>query len=297
MKTLRLCALAFVLGAFATAASANVQPTADSSPLTPEKIYVFALRAMREVPQPVFVTFRETVVGRNFTLHCTNAGISLSPRHGDVTGTYDVSFRARDGSALSQPVGVANASPCPGALLAPAGESIASLGLPQASPSPTTGAPTAAPDARLDSPIIGAVHVYAARFYHIELVGLEQLGGNEVYHLKLHAYQDPNTHPLTDLFVDPKTYLVREARGEVAGHYVVASGSAAGVVDFDRVGKYWLVKHEHFELAGNALFVHTRMSVTVDGSNFATPNELPEIIFPPPPGSTSPKATPSAGTK
>ena len=115
-----------------------------------------------------------------------------------------------------------------------------------------------------------------------------------MYHLKLKAYRDPDTHPLTDLYVDQNTFLVREARGEVSGHYFLASGRVAGVVDFDRVGPYWLVEHEHFDVAANALLVHARLTATVDGSNFATPDELPNVAFPTPQAIASPKAMPLA---
>jgi hypothetical protein len=208
--------------------------------------------------------------------------------HGDVAAAYDVWFRTSDGSALSQPVGVASAKPCPDTLLAPVGGAVSSLGVPQASAAPGT-APTAAPaDSHVGPPLIAAVHVESARYYHIDLAGLEKLGANDVYHLKLKAYRDPDTHPLTDLYVDRQTFLVREARGEVSAHYVVASGRLAGVVDFDRVGAYWLVEHEAFDVAANALLVHARMTATIDGSNFATPNELPGIVFP----TSQPTATP-----
>jgi hypothetical protein len=110
----------------------------------------------------------------------------------------------------------------------------------------------------------------------------------------LTAYRDPDTHPLTDLFIDRATFLVREARGEVSGHYVIASGRVAGVVDFDRVGNYWLVEHEHFEIAANALLIHARMIATIDGSNFATPAELPGIVFPTPRPAATPKPRPTS---
>ena len=284
--------LALALAFCADAAVADLPPPdQDTSPLTPEKIYLHSIRAMKDAPVPAFITFRETVAGRNFRLRCTKDGIDLSIHHGDVTGTYDVWYRTSDGRALSRPVGDARGETCPDTLLTPIGSAISSLGVAQASPSPGAAPPSAAPDSQVGPPIIGAVHVAAARFYHIELVGLEQLGGNEVYHLKLRAYRDPNTHPLTDLYVDSKTFLVREARGEASGHFVIASGRVGGVVDFDRVGPYWLVEHEHFEVAANALFAHARMTIAIDGSQFETPNELPAGDFPAPQPTGSQKAT------
>ena len=284
--------LAGLIGVFATAAIADVsQLDQEPSPLTPEKIYLRSVRAMIEVPEPAFVTFRENVVGRNFTLRCSDDGIYVSLRHGDVRATYDVWFRTSDGSALSKTVSDANAKPCSGTLLAPAGKTISALGIAQASPLPGTSPAASPPDSNIGLPIIGAVRAYSARYYHIELAGLEKFGGNDVYHLKLTAYRDPDVLPLTDLFVDQKTFLVREARGEASRHFIIASGRVAGVVDFDYVGPYWLVKHEHFEAAANGLFVHARMTVDIDGSNFTTPNELTEVEFPAPRHAAPPKAT------
>jgi len=264
-----------------------------TSALTPEAIYLRAVHAMKSAPVPPYVTFREHIVGRNMTLSCTSDGINIGLRHGDVTAAYDVYFRTRDGSAISRAVAnpSATASPCPGALLQPAGAGVSAMGVPDATASsPATDAASAS---TVGPPIIAAVRVDAALFYHIELVGRERLSDNEVYHLKLTAYRDPHTHPLTDLYVDPETFLVREARGEVSGHYVVGSGRFGGIVDFGRVGDYWLVEHEHFDLAANALFVHARINATVDGSNFTTPSELPGIVFPTPQPTASPKTTPS----
>jgi hypothetical protein len=283
-----------VLSSLAVAAVADEQPVSDPSQLTPEQIYFRSVRAMKDAPQPAFVTFRENVSGRNFTLRCTDDGMSLSLHHGDTSATYDVWFRTSDGDAISQPVGIAGAKACPFALLVPTGDAISSMGIPQASPSPGA-APTAAPQSsQMGPPIIGAVRVDASRYYHIELSGIEHMNGADVYHLKLTAYRDPDTHPLTDLFIDRATFLVREARGEVSGHYVIASGRVAGVVDFDRVGNYWLVEHEHFEIAANALLIHARMIATIDGSNFATPAELPGIVFPTPQPTTTPKPRPTS---
>lgn len=284
----RIYVLAFVLSSLAVAASADVQPPEqDASTLTPEKMYLRAVRAMKDAPVPPFVTFHETVVGRNFTLTCSGDQLTASVHHGDITASYDVWFRTSDGSGVSQPVGVASAKPCRTALLVPAGRGVSSLGLPQASPSPDA-TPSAATDSTLGPPIIGAVRVDGARYYHIDLVGRERLGANDVYHLKLRAYRDPDTHPLTDLYIDPETFLVREARGEASGHYVIASARLAGVVDFDRAGEYWLVEHEHFDIAANALLVHARLTATIDGSNFTTPAELPGIDFPTPGASMKP---------
>ncbi len=283
-------ALVFTAALFATS-SFGAKANGDVATLTPEGIYLRAFRAMKALPQPPYVAFRESVSGRNFRLACTSDGMSLVLHHGDTSGTYDVWFRTSDGSAVSKEVGIPSASPCPGALLVPAGSEITSWGAPQPSPSPSP-----APDATsgFSGPAtIGAVRVDTARYYHVELAGIENLNGNDVYHLKLTAIRDPDEHPLTDLYVDPQTFLVREARGAASAHLFIASGRFAGVVDFDRVGNYWLLEHERFDAAATALLVHAHLNAAIDATDVTTPNQLPGIPFPTPQPTATPKSRPS----
>lgn len=253
----------------------------DGSPasiaLTAEAIYLRSVDAMKLAPLPAYVSFRETVLGRNIHVSCSSNGIQVTIHHGDMSAAYDVDVRTSDGSAVSRDVANASASPCPEALLVPAGKDISAMGMPHATPSPGTqdvsgvaGGP----------PIIAAVRVNGSRYYHIDFVGREALDGNDVYHLRLRAYRDANEHPLTDLYVDPGTYLVREARGEASAHFVIGSGRAAGIVDFDRVGEFWLVKRERFDAAANAVFVHVRAAADITATNMTTPPELPGVTFP-----------------
>ena len=276
-----LARFAFVLGAFVVGAHANVSPSAQDGPqLTPEQMYARSVRAMRDAPQPAFVTFRENVTGHNFTAKCTSNDIAISPHHGDFNASYDVSYRSSDGSALSVPLAAGSSKACPAALLDPLGRgAVSSLGLPRALPSSGTAPTTTSADSIFGPRTIGGVKAASSRYYRIEFVGREQLDGSDVYHLKLRAFRNPNFHPLTDLYVDADTFLVRESRGEAVGQYVVASARASGIVDFDRVGPYWLVKHESFVIAGNALLVHLQMRITIDGSNVRTPESLPGVEF------------------
>lgn len=294
MLTLRRAAIfLFVLGIFAASAIAEESPPTQTTPgLTPQQMYLRSVRAMKDVPQPAFVTFRENVTGRNIIVKCTNKDMAISAHHGDFKASYDVTYRSSDGRAMSEPVGQDNATSCPAAILDPLGAAaISAFGSPRVSPSPGS-APTSAPSDALQT--IGAVRAESSRFYHIAFVGREQHDEHDVYHLKLRAFRDPNEHPLTDLYIDCETFLVRESRGEAAAHYVVASGRASGIVDFDRVGPYWLVKHESFAIAANALLVHVNMTISIDGSNFRTPSTLPGVVFPEPQSKLPPNPTPSS---
>ncbi len=259
-------------------ATASPEATSTAPPiLTPDAIYLRSVAAMKAAPIPAYVAFRETVSGRNFRMACTKDGMSLTLHHGDSSGTFHVYVRTSDGSAISQNIADAKAPICSGALLIPAGSEISALGAPQA----TASAQPHDASSDLNGPkIIGSVRVNSVRDYHIDLVGHETLDANDVYHLHLRAYRNPEMHPLTDLFVDQTTFLVREVRGEASAHAIVGSGRVAGIVDFDRVGDFWLIKREHFEAAANALLVHARMSADIEASNMSTPSDLPGITFP-----------------
>ncbi|MBD5654475.1 MAG: hypothetical protein IAI50_04765 [Candidatus Eremiobacteraeota bacterium] len=262
---------AFAAAVVAGASSANSEGPAA---LTPEAIYLRATHAMKDAAEPPYVTFREDVTARNMRLSCTADGTNLSLKHGDIAGSYRVWYRTRDENAISQEVG--SQKRCKGALLYPTGSDLATLGAPSAAPSATP-----VPDAGDGPPIIAAVRVESARFYKITLVDRESFEGHPVYRLALKAYRDPTTHPLTGMLVDEESFLVRQASGEAAGHYVVASGRVAGVVTFDRSGEYWVARDETFDLAAQALFVHAHCNVIVRASDFQYPADI-DNVFPSP---------------
>ena len=184
------------------APAAPQTPPPSAASLTPEAIYLRATHAMKEAPQPAYVTFDESVTARNMRLACTSDGTSLSLKHGDASGSYRVWFRTRDENAVSQDT--ATQKRCSGALLFPTGADVASLG-----PHPSV-APSAAPtDGSGGPPLIAAVRVESARYYRIELVGRESLKDIRSIGLRCSAYRDPATHPLTGMLVDEDSFLVR----------------------------------------------------------------------------------------
>ena len=72
-------ALAWFVGSVATPSFADVAtPPQDAPLLTPEKIYLRAIHAMRELPQPAFVTFREPVAGRVNELRTARSSASVT---------------------------------------------------------------------------------------------------------------------------------------------------------------------------------------------------------------------------
>jgi hypothetical protein len=254
--------------------------------LTPEQMYLRAMRAMKAEAVPPYVQFREHVQARNIRIACDEHGANLTLKHGDIERIALVSYRSEDASAVS--VDLATGKRCDFALLYPAGASLNSLET--ATPKPGS---TAAPDAGQDESglkIAAAVRVESARDYRVTFAGNELVDGHPAYHLQLAAYREPLKHPLTDLWIDQDTYLVRRARGEAAAHFVVGSGRFEATLTFDRIGGYWIVHSEDASAAANALLVHVRTHILADGSGFTFPDALPGV-FPSPGPAPAPGAS------
>ena len=259
-------------------------PSSTTGSLTGEQIYLKAVHAMRAEAVPSYVEFRLQLTTRNLQPICTADGNGVNLKHGDFSGSYHVWFRSKASRAVSEDE--QSHKRCNGSLLVPSGDEIVSLGAPTPSPSASTSpspAPTGAP------PLIGTVRIEAARYYRITLVDRESFEGHPVYHLALRAYRDPNEHPLTEMLVDADTFLVRKATGAAALHYVVASGNVSGSGVFDRIGPYWVIRDEAFDLAGYALFMHVHGTAALRGSDYTYPADLSNF-FPSP--SPSPSAAP-----
>jgi hypothetical protein len=290
---MRTAALSFTIFAIVSAALALEGPAASQSParspapsetgLRPEAIYLRATHAMKDAPEPDYVTFHEDVTARNMRLTCGSDGTSLELKHGDAAAAYLVYFRTRDEVAVSEDA--RSQKRCSGALLHPTGNEIATLG---AAPSAT---PSASPSPSSDGPqLIAALRVESARFYRIALVDRETFEGHPVYRLALTAYRDPTEHPLTGMLVDEGSFLVRQASGEAAAHFVVASGRFAGTITFDQSGPYWLARDETFDIAAQAIFVHAHCKVSVHATDFQFPTAIADV-FPSPSPSPSPRTT------
>jgi hypothetical protein len=278
---------ALALGSAAPAQIAPSSPPATAASaaapaLTPEQMYLRSMKVMKSEAVPPFVQFHETVQMRNLRIACDEKDATLAIKHGDTEFASLVSFRSEDGEAVS--VDQTTGKRCRFTILYPAGSALNTLDTVKPSP----GA-TATPDATAQSDglkLVGAVRVESAASYKITLAGTEMVDGHQTYHLALKAYRDPLSHPLTDLWIDPDTYLVRQARGEASAHFVVGSGRFEGTLTYDRIGGYWIVHSEDFSAAGNALLIHVRTHLAASGTDFTFPDDLPGIFPTPSPTPT-----------
>jgi len=142
---------------------------------------------------------------------------------------------------------------------------------PASTPEPTPpGAPT----------VIASVHVID-RPYEITSDGLDRVGGRDVYHLKLVPKRDPRHHLLSDLFVDPETFLPRR----YGIRFYVGAGPFEKVVpvvcDTSVLGGYLLLTHAHAAATIHLLFLAISGSGSYDIRDVLFPQRLPDWLFDP----------------
>ena len=203
-------------------------------------IYSRVIAAMRAVAMPRYVVSRVTSVhnGMSLTLHIqpkTHAFMYAFPSFDGSTLTntatvrYDTSSEA--GALMKDGKDVLALAPFP---IAPEVSALVRTGIdtettPVPAPTPTAGNQGIA--------MVASVRAFYSAHYQIDNVGTEQLDGAPAYHLRLTAKDgDTSTYPLTDMYVDPTTYLVRRVvlGGGQRGFF--QGGGGFGQFDFSKVG-------------------------------------------------------------
>ena len=113
---------------------------------------------------------------------------------------------------------------------------------PQSTPPPPSS-PVPLPSGASPPPIISHEPVVGDRYYSVKLAGVEDYHGKPVYHLLLKPIRDERAHPWKELWVDTTTFDVWKAHAHASGSKGVAQGTLDAVVEFERVGNYWLVSN------------------------------------------------------
>ncbi|HEY5095429.1 MAG TPA: hypothetical protein VII69_09960 [Candidatus Eremiobacteraceae bacterium] len=265
------------------APAGSLTPAVEPSPVV---IYHRAIAAMRSANahRPDYATYQLDYIGHNLVLTPKvtkgKTDWDMDLKHANDSHSYQVWYRSHDERALTQDLAT-HAAYRGEALIAPTEADVLENGStpkPSVGPSPTPSGPPDSP-AGATTEVLGSVSVEASRYYDITLVGVENLKGSEVYHLHLHANSDVIDHPLTDLYVDTTTYLVRAAHAEVTLRGVVFAFGLAIDVAYEPVGAYWLLDNLHFHGNGYALFYHANMECTMIMHDFTVPASLPESYF------------------
>ncbi len=94
--------------------------------------------------------------------------------------------------------------------------------------------------------------------------GVENLNGFLVYHLRLSS-QDAGVHPLSDVYLDERSYLVRRAIGDFRDTSVTTVTGDV-VLDFGNVGRFWLVTAGRIDATVHAYFLTRSGSATFAAS-------------------------------
>jgi hypothetical protein len=266
--------------------SAAPSPTPSAIP-NAIAIYHRAIAAMKAADEyrPAYAVYQLDYTGHNLVLtpETTNGKTAwnMDLHHANDSHAYQIWYRSHDDKALTQDR-TTHYIYRGEALLAPVAANV----LESASPSPRPStSPSQAASSAPDTPggatteVLGSVSVEASQFYDITLVGIENNRGHEVFHLHLHAHKDIPEHPLTDLFIDTATYLVRAAHAEVTLRGVIFALGVAVDVAYEPVGAYWLLDDLHFHGNGYALFYHANMDCTMVLHDFILPTSLPDSYF------------------
>ncbi len=104
--------------------------------------------------------------------------------------------------------------------------------------------------------------------YAMRTAGEATVDGARCYHLVLHARGNKEAHPLTDLYVDEKSKLLRRAVMAFRTEEIVAGSSGTIALDFGRVGAYWLVTHGRIDARAHSLLMHAGGAATFVNSAF-----------------------------
>lgn len=284
----KVALLLLVLGISAAVLAApfpgSARPTASSGThlLTdPYEIYGRSVAMTQANPAPPFASYVLQVSANHFDLtrDYDASGAPTTTLHfglGHAQAAYRVWYRASDVKTLMQDVQSSDVSvvpPVPWPLdftdcardcNAPVNEKV------------RMGSVTVNQMAKLLSSIAVDQHDQ----YRITLAGVETDNGQPAYHLLLqNVAGDPNQHPLRELFVDTRSFRVRQVVLEVGQHGPLFGGSLQLRAHFSMVGPYWINTDGEVAGGGHYAFLHLNGSYAFHASNFDFPKRLPSWYF------------------
>ena len=272
LSFIRMLACACATSMLSTAVSAATLPSGKS-------VYSEALNAMRAQKLPPRIDYQIAVTdsGLQLTLSCAakppyrfeSASMGMSPGAVHPPQTLDVQFVTSSGFGRALFVAkkplTLNCTPFP---LGPVMHGFAHL----APASAATPAPAAAAGPLDIMKAIVTVRAFYSRSYRIANEGIVAFSGHPSYHLQFTARDgNESKHPITDMYVDTATHLVRAVilGGGQRGFF--EGGGGFGRFTFGHVGPYWLVKSIHAEGSGHFLFMHGGGAIDMRFHHFSFP--------------------------
>lgn len=239
--------------------------------ITATTVYTHMQQAMAAQPEPSSFSFTQHLAASGLTIRIVkdrfgNSDVQLAAGPGaNGTATFEVRENDVRGTERTTDEQTGAVYPDQRLFWTATWPVLRTIGL--RPPAPSTPAPSPSIDPRADAIAL------TDRFYDVTYDGQTQLDGSLVYHLALRSRSDREAHPLTDLYVNERTWLVREAVMSFRNEEVIGGDSGTFIFDFGRVGDYWLVTHGRLDAREHYLFrQYTGRSTFVnDGFAFASP--------------------------
>ncbi len=245
------------------------------------------MRAARALPTPPYMAYKLALDTRNIRLtpvqSSEGSSFDATLDHADHHYLYQVWYRAKDSAALSQDL--VTHQTVAETIFAPAPIDMTET---VSSPTPAPSAAATSTPNMASPPSLGTLNVAASRFYRITYIGMEPIADTPAVHLHLVALTDANHHPLTDLWIDPQTFLIRKASVAVTLRAVAAGGGGQGDALFNPVDRSWMITAFDFTAKGYALVWHANIGVVAKAYDILPLWTLPDSYFTTP----SPKGSP-----
>jgi len=218
--------------------------------MTASAVYTRMQVAMREQPHPARLRFSQHLEGHGISIHIRedrfgNTNVVLVAEAQTAPVTFDVVEDDLAGTERTTDETTQAVYPDQRLYWTATWNVMHDIGL--RPPAPTTPHPQASVDPSADALAL------SDRDYTVELGGDATVDGVPAFHLRLRARGSRDAHPLTDLFVDSKTFLIRQAVMAFRNEELIAGDSGTFVFDFDRVGRYWLVTHGRIDASEHGL--------------------------------------------
>ena len=249
------------------AATSSPTPTAAPS-LSPDEIFHKAIRALRQNPDPPYITYM---------MH------EVFVHHGrSYAYDYRVWYRT-DGKGLMQDVDSARGGrqdtyfgyPFPSA----PDNNILLYATPPPISTPLPSPQNSAPPGMTPAPLLGVEPVRSDRYYDVSFVGRENYEGHQVYHLALRAVRDEQAHPWKDLWIDVNSFQVWKAHANASGSRGPGHGSVDATAEFEQIGPYWLLARATGDGEVHIGFISDSGHYEYTFSDFGFPASVPDWFF------------------
>lgn len=121
--------------------------------------------------------------------------------------------------------------------------------------------------------VIADVMVMSDKFYRVSGGEVENLDGASAYHLRFAARDDKVAHPLTDVYIDTRSFLVLKTVAAFKNEALISGDTGTITLNFRRIGSFWMVKSGQVTARAHVLFTHAAGTASFALSNVTFPSQ------------------------